>query len=273
MQTIIQHSNDLEIAKHIANYYDFDMIRYDNHIRFYSNQKINLNNLRQKYKIDFNYLPNHFDFQKTALFISDMDSTLINIECIDEIASFIGLKSQVSKITAKAMLGEIDFDSALIERVKLLKGLDYGVLEKVYKQKLRLNIGARELIKFFKNKNIKTAVVSGGFTYFTDMIAKNIGLNYSKANFLKVKDKILTGEIEGKIINAKAKQDFLLELCNKNNISTKRVIAIGDGNNDLLMLNEAGLSVAYHAKPKVIDSADIIINFGGLDKIMDFFTE
>ena len=271
MNTIIQHSINLEIATKISTKYDCDFKRYSSHIRLHTDQQIDLDELRQNYQIDFNYLPDSFDFQKAAIFISDMDSTLINIECIDEIADFAGFKPQVANITERAMQGKLDFNASLIERVALLKGLNISVLDQVYTERLQVNPGGVELIQFLKDKGIKSAVVSGGFTYFTDRLAKDIGLDHARANNLSIKSNRLIGTIQGDIINATAKAEFVNELCNKYSVSPKQVIVAGDGANDLEMMSIAGLSIAYHAKPLVVEKANIVINHGGLDNIIDFF--
>ncbi|MDC9727133.1 MAG: phosphoserine phosphatase SerB [Candidatus Thioglobus sp.] len=271
MKTIILHSQDLAVAKLVAQHIDADIQQKRTHFRFSTQKNIDLNTLRERFKLDFNLIPENFLTDKVALFVSDMDSTLINIECIDEIADFANLKPQVAAITEKAMRGELDFDSSLSERVALLKGLEVATLEKVYTQKLQVNPGGQELINFLSGRNIKSAVVSGGFTYFTDRLAADIGLDYSRANTLAESNGCLTGVTQGAVINANAKADFIHELCELNSISTKQVIAIGDGANDLEMMKVAGLSVAYHAKPIVAQQADIAINVGGLDKIIDLF--
>ena len=273
MKTIILHSQDLSIAKLVAQQVDSDIQQKRTHFRFTTNKTIDLNTLRQMFKCDFNFAPDHFSTDQAALFVSDMDSTLINIECIDEIADFANLKPEVASITERAMQGELDFDSSLAERVALLKGLDVAVLEKVYTQKLKVNPGGQALVQFLHKKGLKSAVVSGGFTYFTDRLASDIGLDYSRANILAVDKGQLTGKTQGVIINAQAKAGFIHELCEKHSLKASQVIAVGDGANDLAMMKVAGLSVAYHAKPIVAKQADISINIGGLDKIMDLFDE
>jgi len=267
MKTLIQHSKDIDIAKQISS--DFQIL--STHIRHQVNDT-NLEELRDNFKTDFNFLP-EVNIDQIKLFVSDMDSTLISIECIDEIADFANLKPQVAEITERAMQGELDFNSSLIERVSLLKGLETGVLDKVYNDRLEVNPGGKELIDFLNSKSIKSAVVSGGFTYFTDRLASDIGLDYSRANTLGVDEGKLTGKTQGSIINATAKAEFVKELCIKYKLSTEQVIVAGDGANDLEMMNIAGVSVAYHAKPLVAKQADISINYKGLDKIIDLFTE
>ena len=271
MKTIILHSQDLEIATQIANKLGAALKSKATHFRLQVDHFLDLEALRSQFEIDLNYLPESFDFSKAALFISDMDSTLINIECIDEIADFANLKPQVAAITERAMQGELDFDSSLFERVALLKGLDVAVLEQVYTQRLEVNPGGEALIAFFKNKKIKSAVVSGGFTYFTNRLAEDIGLDHARANTLAQEDGRLTGVTQGAVINATAKADFVHELCKQYGITANQVIVAGDGANDLQMMNVAGLSVAYHAKPAVIEQANVVINYGGLDKIIDLF--
>ncbi|SMN10789.1 Phosphoserine phosphatase [uncultured Candidatus Thioglobus sp.] len=273
MNTIILHTDKLDIAEKIASTIRAAYESRKAHFRFYTEQAVDIEALREEFKVDINYLPKTtvFDFTKTALFVSDMDSTLINIECIDEIADFANLKPQVAAITEKAMQGELDFNASLIERVGLLKGLNVSVLDKVYTERLQVNEGGEALVAFLKSKNIKNAVVSGGFTYFTHRLAEDIELDYDRANKLEIVNNQLTGKVEGDIVNATAKAEFVTELCQKYAISLNQVIVAGDGANDLEMMKLAGLSVAYHAKPAVVKYADIVLNYGGLDKIMDLF--
>lgn len=264
MQAIIQHSLNTTIAKEISSNFKV----FSTHIRHQSDT--NLDTLRDKFKIDFNYIPK-VDFSQIKLFVSDMDSTLINIECIDEIADFANLKPQVAKITQQAMQGEINFDKSLIKRVALLKDLDIKVLNEVYEKKLNLNMGADKLIEFFQKKQIKTSVVSGGFTYFTNRIKDDLLLDYAHSNTLEVLGNKLTGKVIGNIVNSHAKANFVKKLCTLENINTKQVIVAGDGANDLEMMKVAGVSIAYHAKDKVKKYADIVIDYDGFDKITDFF--
>lgn len=270
MNTIILHSKELKIATKVANILGATFVSKASHFRLQIDRKIDIAFLRAEFKVDINYFP-QFDFSQTAVFVSDMDSTLINIECIDEIADFANLKPQVAAITELAMQGTLDFNVSLIERVALLKGLDISVLNKIYTERLRVNTGARDLIQFFKLQGIKTAVVSGGFTFFTQRLAQDIGLDYNRANILEIKNNQLTGKVKGKIINASAKAKFVIELCKKHQVSPSQVIAIGDGANDLEMMTVAGLSVAYHAKLAVSEYADIVINYSNFGIIRDFF--
>lgn len=227
-----------------------------------------LNSLRAQYQFDINVLPDNFDPRTAKLLITDMDSTLINIECVDEIADFINVKPQVAAITEAAMRGEIDFETSLRQRVSLLKGLEVSALERVYEERLRLNPGAEIMLKGLKQQGIKTALVSGGFTFFTERLKNRLDLDFTMANVLAEHDGLLTGEVVGDICGAQAKADFLLTHCDLLNISPAHVVAMGDGANDLLMMNEAGLSIAYHAKPTVQEQAASALNYCGLEGVL-----
>lgn len=233
-------------------------------------EKTQLANLAQQLQMDVNLLPEGFEASGIKLVISDMDSTLISIECIDEIADFINVKPQVSAITEAAMRGELNFEESLTQRVALLKGLDASALQHVYDERLTLNPGAQVWITGLKNQGIAFALVSGGFTFFTDRLKERLNLEFSRANVLDTAQNQLTGKVVGGIIGAQAKADFLHELCAHLNITPAQVIAVGDGANDLLMMQAAGLSVAYHAKPTVQAHASTALNFRGLDAILDF---
>lgn len=229
-----------------------------------------LKKLSTELKIDINVLKDEFDPSQVKLLISDMDSTLIGIECVDEIADMMGLKPQVSEITEAAMRGELNFESSLRQRVQLLKGLPTDALQKVFDERLFLNPGAETLITGLKEKGVAFALVSGGFTFFTDRLKEQLQLDFARSNQLTIENNTLTGTIDGTIIGAEAKAEFLHELCEKLNITPSQVIAIGDGANDLLMMKQAGLSIAYHAKPKVQEEAMTALNFSGLDAVLDF---
>ncbi len=228
----------------------------------------NLHSLRQQFDFDINALPEAFADIQPGLLVTDMDSTLISIECIDEIADFMNIKPQVAEITEAAMQGEIDFETSLRKRVSLLKGLDVSVLERVYDERLQLNPGAEIMVETLKAQGIKLALVSGGFTFFTDRLKQRLGLDFTQANVLGEKDGKLTGEVDGPICGAQAKADFLQQCCERLGLNPKQAIAVGDGANDLLMMEPAGLSVAYHAKPKVQAQADTAVNHNGLEAIL-----
>ena len=224
--------------------------------------------LSEQLTIDINTLPQGFEPSKVGLLVSDMDSTLINIECIDEIADYLNVKPQVSAVTEAAMRGEIDFVTSLTQRVALLEGVDEKALDLVYSDRLQLNPGAEQLISELKSNAIKFCLVSGGFTFFTERLKQRLSLDYAHSNQLGIEQGKLTGKVVGDIVGAQAKADLLIAHCQELNINAKQTIAVGDGANDLLMMKEAGLSVAYHAKPAVQAQAATAINYGGLDSIV-----
>ncbi len=212
--------------------------------------------------------------QDFGLIAFDMDSTLINIECVDEIAAAAGRKEEVAAITEAAMRGEItDYKESLRQRVALLKGVTVAHMQQVYDQRLQLNPGAAQLVAACKAAGLKVLLVSGGFTFFTDRIRDRLGIDWTRSNVLEVQDGVLTGRMVdqpwGDICDGEEKRKTLLETCAKLGISPKQAIAMGDGANDLPMMGEAGLSVAYHAKPKVREQAMVAINEGGLDRLLD----
>ena len=197
----------------------------------------------------------------------DMDSTLIQTEVIDELAELAGVGNQVKAITESAMNGEIDFNESFIQRMKLLKGLDESVLEKVAIN-LPITKGARRLIDTLKSYGFKTAILSGGFTYFGNYLQKELGIDYVFANQLEIINGKLTGGYLGEIVDGNKKAEYLQKLANQEKIDISQTIAIGDGANDLPMLNLAGLGIAFHAKPKVKDNAQSAISSIGLDGVL-----
>lgn len=200
----------------------------------------------------------------------DMDSTLISIECIDEIADAAGKKAEVAAITEAAMRGEItDFKDSLRRRVALLKGVPAEALQQVYDQRLKLNPGAPELINAAKVAGLQTLLVSGGFTFFADRVRERLGMHEAHSNVLEVQGGLLTGQVLGDIVDGEAKRQHLLALCARIGCEPSQAIAVGDGANDLPMMGAAGLSVAYHAKPKVREQAMVAINEGGLDRLLE----
>ncbi|WP_396430240.1 phosphoserine phosphatase SerB [Limnohabitans sp.] len=204
----------------------------------------------------------------------DMDSTLINIECVDEIADAAGRKAEVAAITEAAMRGEIaDYKESLRQRVALLKGVSVNHMQQVLTDRLRLNPGAADLVKACKVAGMKVLLVSGGFTYFTDHVRDLLGIDWTRSNVLEVADGLLTGRMVdqawGDICDGEEKRKTLLETCQQMGISPHQAIAMGDGANDLPMMGEAGLSVAYHAKPKVREQAMVAIDEGGLDRLLE----
>ena len=214
------------------------------------------------------------DFKLIAF---DMDSTLINIECVDEIADAAGRRAEVAAITEAAMRGDItDYKESLRRRVALLKGVPLHALSEVYENRLKLNPGADSLVRAAQAAGLKTLLVSGGFTFFTDRIRDRLQLDFTRSNMLAVADGALTGTMVdqdwGDICDGAEKRRMLLQTCERLGISPKQAIAIGDGANDLPMMGEAGLSVAYHAKPKVREQAMVQINRGGLDRLLEVVT-
>ena len=206
----------------------------------------------------------------------DMDSTLINIECVDEIADAAGRKAEVAAITEAAMRGEIaDYKDSLRRRVALLKGVPVAALHEVYEQRLRLNPGAQALVEACQRAGLKTLLVSGGFTFFTDRIRDLLSIDFTRSNVLGVHDGLLTGSLVdqdwGDICDGNEKRRMLLATCAQLGIEPRQAIAMGDGANDLPMMGVAGLSVAYHAKPKVRELAMVAINEGGLDRLLEVF--
>ena len=196
----------------------------------------------------------------------DMDSTLINIECIDEIADFVGKKAAVSEITEATMRGEIkDFKESLRRRVALLAGVSADVLESVYKERLRLNAGASALLAGAHQRGLYTLLVSGGFTFFTEKLQKELGFKQAQANTLEIIDGKLTGKVLGEIVDGSAKAAYLDGVCTLMNCTKSNAITLGDGSNDLPMMHSSGISIAYRAKPIVKEKADAAFDRVGLD--------
>jgi phosphoserine phosphatase len=213
------------------------------------------------------------DFKLIAF---DMDSTLINIECIDEIADAAGRKAEVAAITEAAMRGEIaDYKDSLRRRVALLKGVTVAHMEEVLNHRLQLNPGAENLVKACQAAGMKVLLVSGGFTFFTDHVKDRLNINWTRSNVLEVVDGELTGRMVdqdwGDICDGEEKRKMLLQTCQQMGITATQTIAMGDGANDLPMMGVAGLSVAYHAKPKVREQAMVAIEDGGLDRLLEVF--
>jgi len=200
----------------------------------------------------------------------DMDSTLINIECIDEIADAAGKKAEVAAITEAAMRGEItDFKDSLRRRVALLKGVKAAFLEQVYTERLRLNPGAEALLAAVHAAGLQSLLVSGGFTFFADRVRDRLKIHRAQSNVLGIENGLLTGDVVGEIVDGAEKKRQLLLACEQAGCAPAESIAVGDGANDLPMMGAAGLSVAFHAKPKVREQAMVAINDGGLDRLLD----
>ena len=218
--------------------------------------------------LDCGWVPAERKISDFGLLVMDMDSTLITIECIDEIADMQGLKPQVSAITEAAMRGEIDFAESLRRRVSLLEGLDQSALQRVYDERLQLSPGAEGLLAAVQAAGIKTLLVSGGFTFFTERLKPRLGLDYTAANTLETAGGKLTGRVLGDIVDAQGKADWLNRVRTELNLAPTQVIAMGDGANDLKMMAEAGVSIAYRAKPVVRAQASYALSQTGLDGVI-----
>ena len=215
---------------------------------------------------------------KLAVF--DMDSTLINIECVDEIADVVDRKAEVAAITEAAMRGEIsDYKESLRQRVKLLRGVTVADLERVYVERMQFNPGVERLVAACEAAGMKTLLVSGGFTFFTDRVRDHLGIDFTRSNMLEIESGPNCGQLTGRMVDQEwgdicdgaEKRKMLLETCAALGISPTQAVAIGDGANDLPMMEVAGLSVAYHAKPKVREQAMVQVNEGGLDRVLELF--
>jgi phosphoserine phosphatase len=222
-------------------------------------------------RIDHAWVPEGRRFADLKLLAMDMDSTLITIECIDELGDFAGKKPEIAAITAQAMRGEIDFAESLRKRVSLLQDLPLAALERVYDERLRLTSGAEALLAACRKNRVKVLLVSGGFTFFTERLKARLGLDYTISNTLEIRDGRLTGKVLGDIVGAEAKAAKFVSVLKSLGAPREQSVAIGDGANDLKMLAEAGLSVAFHAKPIVRAQASCALTWSGLDAVVNLF--
>lgn len=221
--------------------------------------------------MDAAFVPANLQLADFRLVVMDMDSTLITIECIDEIADMQGLKSEVAAVTEAAMRGELEFRESLQKRVALLAGLDASALEQVFEERLELTLGAHDMLHAMKAAGLRTVLVSGGFTYFTERLQKELELDVTRANLLEVVDGKLTGRVIGDIVDADAKKIMVETQSAELGVPSSAAIVIGDGANDLQMMSVAGLSVAFRAKPVVQAKANVALNFSGLDGVLNLF--
>lgn len=222
-------------------------------------------------QIDFAMFDKFTPLNELSLCVMDMDSTLIAIECIDEIADMCGKKEDVARITKSAMMGEIDFSQSLIKRVSLLEGLDEAILFKVIKERLKFNPGSKAWIDACRKNNITTVLVSGGFNYFADYVKDELGIDVAISNQLEITNKKLTGKVLGRIVNDEIKAQTVRDFQVKLNIDKSKTIVIGDGANDLKMLAEAEYSIAYHAKPIVQERARFKLNHSDFKGVLNLF--
>ena len=222
-------------------------------------------------KLDFAFVPQPRKLSDFRLLAIDMDSTLITIETIDELADLVGRKAEVAAVTAQAMRGEIEYDESLKRRVAVLKGLPESALEQLYTERVRLSPGAERLIEGVRRAGLRILLVTGGFTQVTERLKTRLGLDTVRANTLAVSDRKFTGELEGRLVNADGKREALLSARDQLRATRDQIIAIGDGANDLKFMGEAGVSIAYHAKPVVKEKATHCFDYVGLDGLLNLW--
>ncbi|MGH8518639.1 MAG: phosphoserine phosphatase SerB [Panacagrimonas sp.] len=225
----------------------------------------------EKARIDFAFIPEGLRFAELKLLAMDMDSTLITIECIDELGDLAGRKAEIAAITAQAMRGEIEYRESLRRRVKSLAGLPESSLATIYEQRLKLTPGAEKLVESCRKNGVRLLLVSGGFTFFTERLKARLGLDHTISNVLEIESGKLTGALVGEIVDADAKAAKFRTVMKTLNASKDQSVAIGDGANDLKMMKEAGISVAFRAKPVVRAQASCALNWSGLDAVLNLF--
>jgi len=219
-------------------------------------------------KLDHGFVPEDRKLTDFRLLVMDMDSTLITMETIDELADMVNIKAEVAAITERAMRGEIEYDQSLRERLALLKGLDESALQRVYDERLKFSPGAERMLEKARAAGIKTLLVSGGFTYMTDRLKSRVKLDYTHSNVLEIIDGKLTGKVIGEIVNADAKLAAMRRVAAEIGASKEQIAGVGDGANDLKFMAECGVSFAYRAKPVVREKTTYAINHAGLDAML-----
>ena len=222
-------------------------------------------------RLDYAFVPENRRLVDFRLLVMDMDSTLITIETVDELADLVGLKKEVAAITEAAMRGEIEYNESLRRRVSVLKGLGEDALQRVYDERVKLTPGAEKLLTRAQGAGIKTLLVSGGFTYVTDRLKERLKLDYARSNCLELIDGKLTGNVVGDIVNADGKREALIEVRDRLGIAREQCIGIGDGANDLKFMAECGVSIAYHAKPIVRGQTTHALNYVDLSGVLRMF--
>lgn len=258
MQALFPHSAPKELAPGVA--YELAIEEADESVLLAARHAV------EDASVDINILLT--EGRRKRLLIADMDSTIIGQECIDELADKVGRRAEISAITERAMRGELDFESALKERTAMLKGLPVSALEEVYDERIRLTPGARALVQTMNRIGAVTALVSGGFTFFTNRVAETAGFRENQANVLDVENGVLTGRVREPVLGRAAKQNALLRLAGEHALTLEETLAVGDGANDIAMLERAGLGVAFHAKPAVAEAARARIDHGDLTALL-----
>jgi len=247
----------------------FDFLSFDSTSRFYKEYSELLKKSNTQFFNDINKT-----LASYKMLVCDMDSTLIQNECIDEIADLINLKKEIAEITEQTMMGHLSFDESIKKRVSLLKGINVGAFEKIINEKIKLQPYVVEWIDYVKKFNLKTIIVSGGFTYFVDFVRNTLQMDHAYANELQMIDGVLTGKLYGDIINAEKKANIIKALSHQFGFKSDEVISIGDGANDLLMFKESGLSISMHGKPILNDYVDWTVRqnyFLTLIKLFEFY--
>ena len=224
-------------------------------------------------RLDYAFVPELRQLSDFRLLAMDMDSTLITIETIDELADLVGCKQEVAAITEAAMRGEIEYDESLRRRLAVMKGLDEAALQRVYDERVALTPGAERLLAAAQRHGLRTLLVSGGFTYVTDRLKTKLKLDYTRSNVLEIVDGKLTGHVVGEIVNADGKRDALLQVRDELGLTREQLIGIGDGANDLKFMAECGVSIAYHAKPVVRGETTYALNYVDLAGVLPLFNE
>lgn len=246
-----------------------DFLSFDSTSRFYNEYSGMLKKLNIQFFNDINKTLSNY-----KMLVCDMDSTLIQNECIDEIADLINLKKEIAEITEQTMMGHLSFDESIKKRVSLLKGINVSAFEKIINEKIKLQPYAMEWIDYVKKFNLKTIIVSGGFTYFVEFVRNALKMDHAYANELQIVDGVLTGKLNGDIINAEKKANIIKALSHQFGFKSDEVISIGDGANDLLMFKESGLSISMHGKPILNDFVDWTVRqnyFLTLIKLFEFY--